>query len=329
MKYIIKRGADPSALSEATREELLVLCAVAISEGGLDGESAAKSAGVSRARAVSALALWEEAGAIEKAESSEGEGAKVCRFGEACHSVIEEEFEERLQPYGIYEEESVKVAETIREEGLSELISECASLMTKPALTTQEVKIITGVYTQYALSVEYLLTLAAYLASIGKLTAPRLRDKAISLVGKSIDTTEALEVYIEDMEKASGDEQEIRRVLGIWSRKITDQERESFKKWTNDFGYSTVIIGEAYSICVLNTGRLSISYMDKVLSSWHAKGLSTLEECRAANAVFKAEAEKPNPTRPKAKSKPEKPRYGDFDVNDAFAKALERSYGED
>jgi DNA replication protein DnaD len=69
--------------------------------------------------------------------------------------------------------------------------------------------------------------------------------------------------------------------------------------------------------------------MDKVLSGWHAKGLSTLEECRAANSVSKAAAEKPTPTRPKAKSKPEKPRYGDFDVNDAFAKALERSYGED
>ena len=107
-------------------------------------------------------------------------------------------------------------------------------------------------------------------------------------------------------------------------------ERESFRKWTNDFGYSTVIIGEAYSICVLNTGRLSVSYMDKVLTGWHAKGLTTLDECRAANAVMKAgAAEKPRPERPKTKSKPEQPRYGDFDVNDAFAKALERSYGED
>ncbi len=321
MKYIIKKGSAPSLLTEATREELLVLSAVALSECGLDGEAAAKAVGVSKARAVSALALWLEAGAVIPFEGENAEDSSIDA------PAIEEEFEPRVQIGELYEEQAVKIAKAIRDEELSELLSECAALMSKPALTTQEVKIITSVYTQYALSEDYLLTLAAYLASVGKLTAPRLRDKAISLVGKSIDTTEALEVYIKDKESEAKDEQEIRRTLGIWSRKITDSEREIFDKWTVSFGYSTVIIGEAYSICVNNTGRLSVSYMDKVLTSWHTMGLKTLEECRAAKAVTKADGEE-KPKRSAPKSEPAKPRYGDFDVNDAFQKALMRSYEE-
>lgn len=316
MKYIIKKGADPAALTEATREELLVLSAVAISEEGLSGEEAAGLTGVSKARAVSAIALWVEAGVIEP----------LCKESErSSRASIEEEFEERVQSGELYEERSVKIAEAIRDEELSELLAECASLMEKPALTTQEVKIITSVYTQYALTQDYLLTLAAYLASLGKLTAPRLRDKAISLVGKNIDTTESLEVYLKDKESEARDEQEIRRTLGIWSRKITEAEREAFNKWTVTFGYSTVIIGEAYSVCVNNTGRLSVSYMDKVLTGWHSMGLKTVEECRAAKAISKAEGEE-KPKRSKEKSEPQKPRYGDFDIDDAFRKALMRSY---
>ena len=319
MKYIIKKGADSATLTEATREELIVLSAIAISEEGLSGEEAAKLVGVSKARAVSAIALWVEAGAIEP----------LCkeRDERPSDTSIEEEFEERVQPGELYEERSVKIAEAIRDEELSELLTECASLMEKPALTTQEVKIITSVYTQYALSQDYLLTLAAYLASLGKLTAPRLRDKAISLVGKSIDTTEALEVYLKDKESEARDEQEIRRTLGIWSRKITEAEKEAFDKWTVNFGYSTVIIGEAYSVCVSNTGRLSVSYMDKVLTSWHNLGLKTVEECRAAKAISKAEGEE-KPRRSSGKSEPQKPRYGDFDIDEAFQKALMRSYEE-
>lgn len=319
MKYIIKKGADSATLTEATREELIVLSAIAISEEGLSGEEAARTTGVSKARAVSAIALWVEAGAIEP----------LCkeRDEKPSDTSIEEEFEERVQPGELYEERSVKIAEAIRDEELSELLTECASLMEKPALTTQEVKIITSVYTQYALSQDYLLTLAAYLASLGKLTAPRLRDKAISLVGKSIDTTEALEVYLKDKESEARDEQEIRRTLGIWSRKITEAEKEAFDKWTVNFGYSTVIIGEAYSVCVSNTGRLSVSYMDKVLTSWHNLGLKTVEECRAAKAISKAEGEE-KPRRSSVKSEPQKPRYGDFDIDEAFQKALMRSYEE-
>jgi DnaD/phage-associated family protein len=202
--------------------------------------------------------------------------------------------------------------------------------MGKPALTTEDVKNLTALVTQYALSTDYIATLAAYLASKYKLTAVRLRDRAISLVGKGIDNTEALEVYIKDREKQSSSELEFRRLLGIYNRTTTEAERRAFNKWSDEFGYSTAVVGEAYSICVMNTGSLSVPYMDKVLTVWHEAGCKTVEECRALVASEKAKADKekteaPTP-RKRSKTEPEKPRYGDFDINDAFKAALERSY---
>lgn len=313
---MIKYCCSPSAkahlsesFGEASREELRVLVAVMESAEPLSVEEISSLASVSPARAKGAVAFWSAEGIFTESDGIAEEFAATVRQGE------------------IDEIPAARVAVSIRDEGLADLIEECAEIMGKPALTTEEVKNLTALVTQYALTTDYIATLAAYLASKGKLTAVRLRDRAISLVGRGVDTTEALEVYIKDREKQSSAEIEFRRLLGIYNRSTTEMERNAFNKWSEELGYSTAVVGEAYSICVANTGSLSIPYMDKVLTAWHEAGCKTVEECRAFYSSQKA-AEKPEDERPKrrSKSEPEKPRYGDFDINDAFAAALKRSY---
>lgn len=307
-----KKASSLPSFLEASREELRVLSVMMESECALSVEKIADAASVSAARAAAAIALWCAEGVFREDDG------------------ITEEFDSRVRQGEIDEAPAVKVAESIRDEGLAELIEECAEIMGKPALTTEEVKNLTALVTQYALTTDYIATLAAYLSSKGKLTAVRLRDRAISLVGRGVDTTEALEIYIKEREKQSSSELEFRRLLGIYNRTTTEAERRAFNKWSDEFGYSTAVVGEAYSICVMNTGSLSVPYMDKVLTVWHEAGCKTVEECRALASSEKAKADKekteaPTP-RKRSKTEPEKPRYGDFDINDAFKAALERSY---
>lgn len=313
--YRIKPGINPiktASFTEASKEELRVLCAIGFSEV-ISDDGVPDAAGVSSARAKSALALWLAEGIIEK-----------------CDDNVIEEFADRLHPGELIETPAKKVAEAIRDEGLSELISECAALFRKPSLTTEEVKCITGLVTQYMLTSDYVLTLAAYLSSKGNLTAAFLRDKAISLFSKGIDTTESLEIHLKEKEQESSNEYEMRRIIGVWQRNFSTKEQAMIRKWFDTFGYSGVIVSEAYDICVMNTGNLSFAYMDKIISSWHESGCKTLEECRAARAVSKAESKSTESSkRKRSKTEPPKPRYGDFDVDDAFAKALARSYEED
>lgn len=313
-KLHIASLTDKPEFLEASKEELRVLLAL-IEGAPNDKEYIAQLCRISRARANAALSFWLAAGVIGNDEPT-----------------ITEEFEDRLRRGEIAEEESVAVAQSIRDNGLNELLSECAALMKKTALSTTEVKKLTALYTQYSVNEEYILTLAAYMADKSKLTATRLADEAIRLIDKGIDTSEALGEYIMRLESESGTEREFRKLFGIYNRTLTDREKAYFKKWSEDYGYFTEIVGEAYDICVNATSKLSLPYIDKILASWFAASCNTVSECRAFTERARQEKTEVKRARSAEKKKAvadQKERYGDFNVGDAFKKALERSYGKD
>ena len=297
------------AFSEASREELRVLLTLISLEGApADASDIARMSGVSGARCRAAIAFWEEAGVIASAP----------------HSGIVEEFEERLLAGEIDEEPSVTVAATIRNEGLALLIEECAVIMGTPTLSQGEVKNLTALYSQYNLSPEYIVTLAAHLQGKGELTVRQLCNRAIALDKRGVCTPEQLEEYINNAE--TGYEYEYRRIFGIYTTPSKSQ-REYFKKWAEEFGYSAAIVTEAYDIAMLNTQKADMRYIDAVLSGWHEAGCRTVGECLAHTEAGKLERQKTQ-TKKTQKSKPEAPRYGNFDVNEAFLNAVERSFGE-
>lgn len=310
------RAIGNTAFTEASKEELRALIALMELKGEIDSvEALAEAAKISVARCKSALAFWEESGVI-----SPNDGRPL----------IIEEFEERLVRGEIDEVPATKVAESIRDEDLASMIDICASLMGQACLSNTDVKNITALYTQYSLAPDYVATMAAYLKSRGDLTVRKLCNEAIRLQGKGCDTTEALDAYIKDMEQTSGAEWEFRRVLGIYGRNLSISEKAYFKKWSDEFGYSVAVVSEAYDVAVLNTsnGRGDLRYMDTILTAWHEAGCKTVSECRqhSENEKAKRKAETPA-AKKKQKTTPETPRYGEFDTNDAFMKALERSYG--
>ena len=311
------RVVGNNAFSEASKEELRAL--LALMELGCQVESAdelAEAARISPARAKSALAFWEESGVIVIDDGT---------------PLIAREFEDRLVRGEIDEVPATKVAESIRDESLASMIDECANFMGQACLSNTDIKNITALYTQYSLSPDYIVTLAAYLVNRGDLTARKLCNEAIRLQGKGCDNTAALEAYITDMENTSGAEWEFRRILGIYGRSLSVSEKKYFKKWSEELGYSVGIVSEAYDLAVLNTknGRGDLRYMDSVLSAWHDAGCKTVNECRQYNESEKAKrlADKPEGKKYE-KTAPKAPRYGNFDVNEAFNNAVARSFGD-
>ncbi len=303
-----------TAFTEASREELRALLALIELGGVADDESVlAEAAGISTARCKAALVLWEEAGVITPT-------------GEPC---ITEEFSDRLMRGEIDERPATQVARSIRDESLASMLEECATLMGQACLPNTDVKNITALYTQYSLSPEYIVTLAAYLASRGDLTARKLCNEAIRISGKGCDSVEALDAYIKDMEESTGAEWEFRRVLGIYGRNLSVSEKRFFKKWSEEFGYSVNVVSEAYDIAVLNTksGRGDLRYMDSVLTSWHEAGCRTVNECRAKAEADKLVREGEWQEKKYQKTKAETPRYGNFDIQKAFDDAVSRSFG--
>lgn len=307
---------------EASVGELRVLLTL-VADSSLGIERISEITGLSSARVKSAIVLFEDAGILTKRE-------KITASEDV--QTVTEHFEERIRLGEMHEVTAKDCAKNIRDNSLASLLSECAALMGKAALSTEEAKMISAIYTQLALSEDYIITLAAYITEKkGKLTAVRLSVEAEKLVKCGIDTTEALEKYISDKESETGAMWEFKRILGIYNRNLTKRETELVNRWYSDFGYGEAIIGEAYDITVMNTGKLSLAYMDKLITRWHETDCKTLDDCKRVSASEKpekkeAEEKKAPPRMPKTPKTT--PRYGNFDVDDAFKKALMRSYGD-
>ncbi|MBR5139997.1 MAG: DnaD domain protein [Clostridia bacterium] len=321
MTYYKVNTADlhkKDCFADATKEELRVLLAI-ISENGKveDHEALSELAHTSKARASASLAFWEEAGVIKESDTAE--------------PTVSVEYKTDDAP----EESAASIAKKIKDDGLASLISECARIMDKPMLSTAETKKIVNIYSQYGLNEEYIITLAAYLKERNRLTANRLADEAESLSKKGITCTEELEIYIDKSAKLSDAEWQYKRVIGIFGRALSPVESEMAERWFSTYAYSEEIVKLAFGIATRSNIKLEISYMDAIIKNWYEKGCRTIADCTAESERFSLEWKSKNlgttvsnqaegPSRRKQK---EKPRYGDFDVNDAFKKALERSYG--
>ena len=321
-RVLLRPLSECQGFTEMTAPELRVLVAL-IENGGCLGSTGelAELSGTTEVRAVSTLTLITEMGLI----APEGEDLQP-RGG------IVEEFEYRIREGEIESQSAASVAKTIRDGNLAEMISECAVIFEEPALSSEHTAILTALYTQYGLSPEYILTLAAYMATKGKPNASTLKNKAISLHKRGIDTVEELERYIGDLERENTADWELKRLFGIKGRNLSDAELAYFRRWCEEFDFTTEIVSSAYDICSVATGgKLSLPYMDKILTEWHEAGCKTLDECRRheeKNKADRREAYKPK-TKPREKEKPKPPRYGSFDVDEAFQAALRRSFGED
>ena len=309
--------SENECFREASAQELSVLLFICeYNRRKINLDTLAELSGVSLARTKSALALFEAAGIIS--EVSE-------------HAVVKDEFGDLD-----IKSPSVTVAKEIRDEGLRELIEECAGFMERDTLSTEEIKTITALVTDTVLTPEYVLELTAFLKSTlkagKKLTAKKISAEAEKLIAKDIDTLEALEAYIKNKTSELHDEWEYRRALQIWPRSFTSTERSFIKTWSREYGFSVSIVTEAYDIAVLNTGGLSFPYIDRLLTDWYNAGCKTLEECKARreqkSTALKNEAEAKRPGGAKKAKESATPKYSNFNADDAMLRAIERSFGK-
>jgi DnaD/phage-associated family protein len=230
------------------------------------------------------------------------------------------------------DESAAGIARSIRDNDLYELNLEMEKIFEK-TLETREIERITSLYVKKGLSVEYILTLSAFLKDKKQnLTVESIVREANKLVAKEIDTLESLEVYVKEKNEEISGEMEMRRLFGIYGRTLTKSERDYFKRWMHEYGYSSTIIGEAYDISVSATGKMSLPYINSILAAWYEAGCKTLDECRVKVNTRKHEnSKKANNNSQKSRKSTESdvPKYADFNSEDALLRAIERSYGAD
>ncbi len=315
ISYIFKAWPSSDVLRECSKEELALL--ILLYEGGaMEETELCEALDLRSARVQGALCYLLEEGLIQQAEDG-----------------VVSEFSPRAAE--IFEARGGKeIAADIRDHALAALLEECAALLKKPVLERWEIEDITCLYEQYGLGEEFIVSLLADMRSRSACSVKALVNRAIGLHKQGIDSHEALMHYFEQRAEKGEYERTVRRVLGIGGR-LSDAERALFSKWTETFGFGEEMIGKAYDLTTIQLGgKRSYEYMDTILTNWYNAGILSPAEADAAGEKYKTEhsasaTESAAQNPPQSRRKKETPRYGNFDTMDAFARALERSYGAD
>ncbi len=99
----------------------------------------------------------------------------------------------------------------------------------------------------------------------------------IDFSDKEINTYQKAENYIKQRENYLSFEGKIRKMMGIGARTLTAKEKAFVSQWQL-WEVSLELIKLAYDKTVEKTGKVSMSYMHKILESWQTSGFKTVDE---------------------------------------------------
>lgn len=139
---------------------------------------------------------------------------------------------------------------------------------------------------------EVLVTVMEYCAGINKRNLRYIQKTALEWLDSGIDNVEAAEERIHILNESKNWEGCVKHALEIYGRSLVSKEKEYAENW-RIYKFSEELIHFAYEKCIEQTAKLSFPYINKILQSWHKKGIKTVEE---ASLESKPNTEKEAPS---------------------------------
>lgn len=198
-----------------------------------------------------------------------------------------------------YETEDL-VRRSREDAGFSAIVTEAQKVLGH-VLSSSDLKRLFGIYDYLALPPEVILMLLNHCVSISQGRRPSMRfieKEAYVWANREIMSLEQAEEYIRSSRRRREDMGRIKESLGIRGRELTATEQKYISSWL-DMGFGEECISTAYDRTVTNTGALKWNYMNKILLSWHEKGIHN-----AAQLEEKEGRRKTAPTRTNTPDKP-------------------------
>ena len=256
-------------IKSATREDMAALLALAAGNdagAGADPEEAASLAGITAAQLDAAIAFWRGAGVLTVSASDDGGQKETSSDVKPPKKIRPEQRSPELSG----DEVEAMITESPERRSL---LNECQQTMGH-IFNNAESAVILSMREYMGLDDEYILLLLAHVARRGKRSVKYAEKMAYTLYERGVDTTESLEEYVTWLESSGELEGRFRTLCGMGSRKFTQKERDFFERWTRQFGFGYDMLEAAYSATVDAIGKFSMAYMNRVLESWHEKGIT-------------------------------------------------------
>lgn len=160
--------------------------------------------------------------------------------------------------------------------GFAAIVAEAQKVLGH-VLSSSDLKRLFGIYDYLALPPEVILMLLNYCVAISRGRRPSMRfieKEAYTWANREIISLEQAEEYIRRSRERREDVGRIKEALNIHGRELSATEQKYIAAWL-DMGFGEDCISIAYDRTVTNTGALKWGYMNKILASWHEKGIHT------------------------------------------------------
>lgn len=194
---------------------------------------------------------------------------------------------ERVPEKPVYTEDDV-LREMNRGAEFSLLVQEAQRRLGR-VLSTEEMKVLLSLSDYLGLPLDVIALLIVYCIqknrTRGVQRAPSIRSiekEAYYWADHGIDTLEDAAAYSQNQLKLQSQIGEIRNDLQLEGRRLTMAEENYVRQWL-DLGFCKPEIHLAYEKTCLNKGALVWPYMNRILLSWHEKGLHTLAQIEAGD----------------------------------------------
>ena len=157
-------------------------------------------------------------------------------------------------------------------------------------LSSSDLKRLFGIYDYLALPPEVILMLLNHCVSTSRTRRPSMRyieKEAYVWANREILSLEQAEEYIRHSRERLEDIGRAKAALNIQGRELTATEGKYIASWL-DMGFGEDCLAIAYDRTVTNTGALKWGYMNKILLSWHEKGIHTPAQVQEKDSRRKA-----------------------------------------
>lgn len=150
-------------------------------------------------------------------------------------------------------------------------------------LSTEEVKILLGIYRYLGLAPELISVLIACCiqrsqSRSGRVPSFRMIEKeAYRWSDRGIDTIEQAAAYMQAQQKQQNGLDAVQALLGIRGRRLTQSEEKYVLTWL-EWGFSEDVLRLAFDKTCMNVGSLKWPYMNSILKSWFEQGFSTVQQ---------------------------------------------------
>lgn len=201
--------------------------------------------------------------------------------------------EEKLPPPDeIPQYRSEDIVRRCKENGEFAVVVAEAQTALMHTLSSVEMKTLFGIYDYLALPPEVIMMLINYcVARCREQSTPdrprrpsmrNIEKEAYNWVHQEILTLDQAEEYIRRQRERRDALGRAKAAVGVHGRELTPTETKYLSAWL-DMGFDEDALAIGYDRTITNTGALKWSYMNKIMQSWHEKGLHSAEEIESGD----------------------------------------------